>query len=113
MNSNLDEGHAVNKMNKIRGAFDSIIQRVKRVFACSYDDTDSNGGFKVGTYQKHFLPRVNIENCNSENDESNFYDQPVNDPIKKYDEIRKTLKGQRDYYTIGCLLDYSYYKDHS
>ena len=113
MNSNLDEGHAVNNMNKIRGAFDSIIQWVKRVFACSYDDTDSNGGFKVGTYQKHFLPRVNIENCNSENDESNFYDQPVNDPIQKYDEIRKTLTGKRADYTTGCLLDNSDCKDHS
>ena len=48
-----------------------------------------------------------------ENDKRNCFDQPVNDPIQKYDEIRKTLKGQRDYYTIGCLLDYSYYKDHS
>ena len=54
MNSNLDEGHAVNNMNKIRGAFDSIFQRVKRVFACSYDDADSNGGFKVGTLSKAF-----------------------------------------------------------
>ena len=50
---------------------------------------------------------------NMENDKRNCFDQPVNDPIKKYDEIRKTLKGQRDYYTIGCLLDYSYCKDHS
>ena len=48
-----------------------------------------------------------------ENDKRNCFDQPVNDSIKKYDEIRKTLKGQRDYYTIGCLLDYSYCKDHS
>ena len=54
---------------------------------------------------------MNIENCNIENDESNFYDQPVNDPIQKYDEIRKTLTGAD--YTTGCLLDNSDCKDHS
>ena len=37
----------------------------------------------------------------------NFYDQPINDFIKQYDEVRKvsTLKG--DDYTTGCLLDYA------
>ena len=40
-------------------------------------------------------------------DGRNFYDQPINDFIKQYDEVRKvsTLKG--DDYTTGCLLDYA------
>ena len=33
-------------------------------------------------------------------------DQPNNDQIKKYDEIRKTAARQGDGYTTGCLLDY-------
>ena len=39
----------------------------------------------------------------------NFYDQPINDQIKKYDEIRKiaTVKGDDD--LTGCLLDYQYF----
>ena len=28
-----------------------------------------------------------------------FYDQPINDQIKKYDEIRKIATGQGDDYT--------------
>ena len=41
----------------------------------------------------------------------NFYDQPINDLIKQYDEIRKVSTGYGDDYTTGCLLDYAYFKD--
>ena len=44
-------------------------------------------------------------------DGRNFYDQPVNDLIKRYDEVRKVSTGQFDDYTTGCLLDYAYFKD--
>ena len=60
---------------------------------------------------KNFLPRVKIENYNIETDGRNFYDQPVNDVIKKYDEVRKVPTGQGDEYTTGCLLDFSYFKN--
>ena len=44
-------------------------------------------------------------------DGRNFYDQPVNDLIKQYDEVRKLSAGQGDYHTTVCLLDYAYFKD--
>ena len=61
---------------------------------------------------KYFLPRVDITNYNVLTDSRNFYDQPINDQIKKYDEIRKIATGKRDDYTKECLLDYQYFKDH-
>ena len=45
-------------------------------------------------------------------DGRNFYDQPINDIIKQYGEIRKIETGQGDDYTTGCFLDYQYFKDH-
>ena len=42
----------------------------------------------------------------------NFYDQQINDQIKKYDAIRKMATGNGDDYATGCLLDYQYFKDH-
>ena len=57
-----------------------------------------------------FFPRVKIENYNNEIDGRNFYDQPINDSIKQYDEIRKILTGQGDDYTSGCLLDFPYFE---
>ena len=41
-----------------------------------------------------------------------FFDQPINRMIKTYENIRKFAIGQGDDYTTGCLLDYSYFKDH-
>ena len=38
---------------------------------------------------KYFFPRVNINNYNVLIDDRSFYNQPINDQIKKYDEIRK------------------------
>ena len=56
------------------------------------------------SYRKCFLPRVNINNYNLLIDSRNFYDQPINDQIKKYNEIRKIATRQGNDYTTGCLL---------
>ena len=37
-----------------------------------------------------------------------FYDLPINDSVKQYDEIRKISTAERDDYTTGCLLDFAY-----
>ena len=44
-------------------------------------------------------------------DGRNFYDQPINDLIKQYDEIRQVSTGYGDDYATVCLLDYAYFKD--
>ena len=62
------------------------------------------------SYDKYFLPRLKIDNCNIEIDGRNFYDQAVNDSIKRYDEIRKISTGQGDDYTTDCLLDFAYFE---
>ena len=41
----------------------------------------------------------------------NFFDQPIKSNKVTYENIRKIAKGQGDDYTIGCLLDYPYFKD--
>ena len=45
-------------------------------------------------------------------DGKNFFDQQINNMIKTYENIRKISIGQGDYYASGCLLDYSYFRDH-
>ena len=44
-------------------------------------------------------------------DGRNFFNQPISELIKQYDEVRKVLIGQGDDYTSGCFLDYAYFKD--
>ena len=93
--------------------FDASFQRVNRLFLLAFDSTN-NGDNKDerDTHRKYFLPRVDITNYNVFIDGRNFYDQPINDQIKKYDEIRKIATGKGDDYTTGCLLDYQYFTDH-
>ena len=40
----------------------------------------------------------------------NFFDQPIKNKVT-YENIKKIATGQGDDYTIGCLLDYSYFAD--
>ena len=74
----------------------------------------NNGDNKVerDSHRKYFLPRVDITSYNVLIDGRNFYDQPIKDKIKKYDEIRKIATGKGDDYTTGFLRDYQYFKDH-
>ena len=44
-------------------------------------------------------------------DAKNFFDQPVNNDYKTYENILKTATSKGDDYTTSCLLDYSYFKE--
>ena len=42
-------------------------------------------------------------------DGRNFFDKPIRNDLKSYDNIRKIATGQGDDYTTGCLRDYPYF----
>ena len=85
---------------------------VERLFALAYSiPNGGNDEAGIKNNRKHFLPRGEIKNYNVLIDGRNFYDQPINDIIKQYDEVRKVSTGYGDDYTTGCLLDYAYFKD--
>ena len=73
--------------------FDSSYQGVKRLLVLAYDNTAGNDQVSDDSFKKYFLSRVKIENYNIQIDGRNFYDQPMNDSIKQYDEVRKILTG--------------------
>ena len=77
-----------NEEKYIRELLDSSYQGVKRLFVLAYNNTEGNNQVSIDSFRKYFLPRVKIENCNIEIDGRNFYDQPINDSVKQYDEIR-------------------------
>ena len=97
--------------NLTRSSLDASFQGVRRLFVLAFGNTD-NGAKKVerNSHKKYFLPRVSTYNALI--DWRNFYDQPITDLVKQYEEIRKTATGQGDDYTTGFLLDYQYLKDH-
>ena len=56
-----------------------------------------------------FFQELKQKIYNIEIDGKNFYDQPIKDSIKPYDEIKKISTRQGDDYTTGCLLDFDYF----
>ena len=107
------ERKKVDVNNLKRFPLDASFQGVKILFVFAFDNTD-NGNNKVerDSHKRYLRPRVNITIYNVLINGRNFYDQPINDQIKKYDEIRKIATEKGDDYTTGCLLDYQYFKDH-
>ena len=39
-----------------------------------------------------------------------FFDQPIRNDMKTYNNIQKIATGQKDDNTTGCLLIYNYFK---
>ena len=74
------------------------------MFVLAYNNKAGDDQVSIDSFKKCFLPRVKIENYNIEIDGRNLYDQPINDSIKQYDEIRKISTGQSDDYTTGCCF---------
>ena len=101
---------AENEEKYIRELIDSSCQGVNRLFVLAYNNTAGDNQVSVDSYKKYFLPRVKIDNYNIEIDGRNFYDQPINDSIKQYDEVRKISTGKGDDHTTGCLLDSDYFE---
>ena len=99
-----------NAERHIRERLDARYQGVKRLFVLAYNNTAGNNQVSIDSFKKYFLLRVKIENYNTEIDGRNFYDQPINDSINQYDEVRKVSTGQGDDYTTGSLLDFAYFE---
>ena len=105
------EDAVADEAKHIREQLDSSYEGVKRLFVLAYDNAVGDNQVSVDCFKKYFLPIVKIENYNIEIDGRNFCDQPINDLIKQYDEIRKISIRQRDDYMTGCLLDFTYFKN--
>ena len=102
----------IEKGKNIYELLNASFQGVKRLFVLAYFIADGgNDEAGIKSNKKYFLPRGEIKNYNVLIDGRNFYDQPINDIIKQYDEVRKVSTGYGDDYTTGCLLDYAYFKD--
>ena len=95
----------------------AAFQGVNRLFVLVFEDTNADEAADApaprilvanrvigNSYRKYFVPCVDITSYNVLIDGRNFYDQPINDSIRKYDEIRKIATGKGDNYATGCLL---------
>ena len=76
------------KKNTYENCLIQVIKESKRLFVLAYNNTADDNQVSINSFKKYFLPRV------IQIDRKIFYDHPVNDSIKQYDEIRKISTGQ-------------------
>ena len=82
-------------------------QGVNRLFVLAFENDTQR---KV--HSAYYLQNVEIKNYNVMINGENFFDQPIKDNKVTYENIRKVATGKRDDYTTGCLLGYTYFRDH-
>ena len=104
---------AIEQRKNLYDLLNASFSGVRRLFVLAYAIVAGaeNDEASIKDNKRYFLPRGEIKNYNVLIDGRNFYDQPINDLIKQYDEIRKVSTGYGDDYTTECLLDYAYFKD--
>ena len=89
---------------------DPSFQGVNRLFVMTYNR--ANGQPTRNGRQKYYLPRIDLEKYNVIIDRRNFYDNPIENNIEKYRELKKVMTGKGEGYTTGSLLDFNYFDKH-
>ena len=56
-------------------------------------------------YKRHYLFSIETKDYNVMIDWNIFFDQPLKNNVRKYDNILKIASIQGDDYTTGCLVD--------
>ena len=106
------ETHTTDANNLKRIVLDSSFQGVNRLSVLAYDGETANKIININSDKQYAWSRVNVTKFNVLIDGRNFYDQPISDEIKKYNELIQLTTGKSEDYTTGCLLDLSYFKKH-
>ena len=89
---------------------DPSFQGVNRLFAMAYNRP--NGQPTRNGRRKYYLPGIDLQKYNVIIDGRNFYDNPIENDIEKYRELRKVMIGKGEDYTTGFLFDFNYFDKH-
>ena len=85
----------IGKGKNIYDLLSASFQGVRRLFVLAYfiaapaSDNPADDETGIKNTRKYFFSRGEIENYNVLIDGRNFYDQPINDLIKQYNEVSK------------------------
>ena len=81
---------------------DRTFKNINRLFILSFKNPDNDVG--QDSYDKHYLPLVEIKNFNVLIDNKPFFEQPIKNKQEVYEKLVKMSKN--DDYTVRTLLDY-------
>ena len=103
------ETAAANEEKHIKELIDSSYQGAKRLFVLMIIQQMIIKSLMI-LLKNIFFQELKLKTATLKSMEENCYDQPINDSIKQYDEVRKISTGQGDDYTTGCLFDFAYFE---
>ena len=89
---------------------DPSFQDVNRLFVMAYNR--ENGQPTRDGRRKYYLPRIDLKKYNVITDGRNFYDNPIENDIEIYRELKKIMIGKGDDCTTWSFLDYDYFNKH-
>ena len=88
-----------NTTNEYRYFPESNFVGVKRLLVLTFPSNQDDDARRFKTW-RYYVPKSAIKNYNIIINRNNFYDQPIDSDIKRYEEIIKLITGQGDDYTI-------------
>ena len=90
---------------------DPSFQGVNRLFVMAYSRADNNQPTRYGQ-RKYYLPRIALNKYNVIIDGKKIYDNPIENNLERYRELKKVMTGKGEDYTTGSLLDFNYFLKH-
>ena len=77
----------------------SSFQGVNRLFVLSFETENGRT-----SHSNYYLPKVEIKDYNVMIDGKNFFDQPINNDYKTYENIKKIATGKGEDYVVTLSL---------
>ena len=108
LNAFVDDNNPANSVRYIN--LDPSFQGVNRLFVMAYNS--ANGQPTRNGQRNYYLPRIALNKYNVIIDGRNFFDNPIENNIEKYRELKKVMIRKGEDYTTGSLLDYNYFDKH-
>ena len=96
------------KSNNLDYLIDPTFRNINRLFALLLKN--SNNDPTRYSFDKYYMPLVEIKDFNALIDNKPFFDQPVKNKQEAYEKIIEMSRN--DDYTTGNLLDFSYYQNY-
>ena len=103
-NKYLSKPELIRRNPNLNHLVEPSFQGINRLFVLAFE-----GDAQRIVHTGYYLPNVEIKDYNVVINGENFFDQPIKNKNVTYENIKKIATGQRDDYTTGCLLDYSYF----
>ena len=85
---------------------DPNFQGINRLFLSSLEDSTIRT-----VHTEYLLPKLGKKDYKIVVSGLNFFNQPVQNDMRSFEKVKKSVMSRGDNYKTGCLLDYPFFKE--